>query len=173
MGAPTKKGRIVKSVWGYSLIIFRYSGIRERGCLPAPSIPPVSWGLTRATGYFSEPNNLNLPFIKILVNTFRSEGAPTHRKGFDMPENQRTVLHTMVEFMRLPQEERDRQFRQTVIAIGKGIQIVMAILAAFSERMPNREISAISEAKNTPTLLAKMANLEESHGDWNRKDWYP
>ena len=90
-----------------------------------------------------------------------------------MHKNQITVAQTLIEFMRLPREERERQFRQTVIAIGKGIQVVMAILAAFSERMPDREIPAISEAKKPPTLLAKMSKLEENHGDWNRKDWFP
>ena len=90
-----------------------------------------------------------------------------------MNKNQKTVLHALVEFMRLPPDERERRFRQTVIAIGKGVQLILTLLAAFAERMPAREIPALPEAKKPPSLLARMTELEEKQGDWNRKDWYP
>lgn len=90
-----------------------------------------------------------------------------------MRKIQRTELHPLIQLMVLPPEEIARRSRKTIIDIGKGIQLTLAIFTALAERMPIKEMPAIPEGEKTPTLFSRMAKLEERHGDWNRKDWYP
>lgn len=90
-----------------------------------------------------------------------------------MRKTQRIKLHPLLEYMMLPPEEKARRFRKTTIDIGKGIHLTLAIFTALAERIPVKEIPAIPEVKKTPTLFSRMVELEERHGDWNRKDWYP
>ena len=67
-----------------------FSGFGHKGkrASVAPSIPPVFFGCDKINGVAFRTSNLNLPLVIILVNTFRSEGAATHRKGLACEETE-------------------------------------------------------------------------------------
>ena len=76
----------------------------------------------------------------------------------------RPLLSATVELARM---ERETQGKQTILdAAIKSIPHLKIV--AKTDTRPS-----VEEAKKPPPLLTKMSGLEEKHGDWMRKDWYP